>query len=158
MEVLLHNLFQRLAFIGLLAGEHVEKHRPHTIDVGTFILYITERLFGTHEIGRADDIFDLSMAVCLIYTSRHAKIAQHCRTVITQHDVLRLDVAMNDAHAMHFHQRLHHLAQHAPSLFRLHTLVSNILLERTAGQVFHHDEQHIVSHPLVINLQHVGMM
>ncbi len=104
-----HGLHGRLAFEGQLTRGHLEQHYTLGVDIGSQIdLGRAEALFRRHVIGRPDNRPRARQPAAGPVAASHAgdaEIHHEGVTLLIDHNIGRLDVAMNHALAMGVVQR-----------------------------------------------------
>ena len=86
-------------------GEHLPAHQPKAVDVGAGIEHATVDLLGRH-VGRRPERDAVHRELRLAgHRPRQAEVGEHGASFVLDEDVLRLDVAMNDAHRVRSRER-----------------------------------------------------
>ena len=101
------NLTNTVPLIGLFAGEHLIHHNAQRIDVAAGIGQFAPGLLRRNVMNGADGLAVLLMH--LIFQGGNAEIADLDGAVLQKHDVLGLDVPVNDTPLMSVGQGLGHL-------------------------------------------------
>ena len=79
-----------------VAGEHLEQHDPERVEVGLAGDVVAERLLGRDVVGRAEHAA-VGRQPVLVERARDAEVGDLRRALLVDEDVLRLDVAVDDA-------------------------------------------------------------
>ena len=82
---------------GFCADEHLVQHHAHRIDVAARIELLALHLLGTHVVRRPDDQPRLRHPLMRLGHARDAEVHQLDLALVIDEDVLRLDVAVDDA-------------------------------------------------------------
>ena len=146
-----------VAVKGQSAREHLIEHDADGIDVGLAVGDVSSRLLGRDVVNRADRLVGHG-ARRLVGKARDAEVGHLDGAVLQQHDVLRLDVAVNDAALMRVLQRLEDLGGEVQHVLPLDdTLTVDILLESDAVDIFHDDILDHIAEADIIDLDDVRM-
>ena len=131
---LLENLIERLAVMGRLSGQQVVQHGPQPVDVGPGVdpLALAAGLLGGHVRGRAAT----SWRRLARDRDRQAEVDQPRHAVVAQDDVLRLDVAVQQAAGVDLGQPRGDLLDQPRAAPDVGPLVRRQLRQRPAGDVF----------------------
>ena len=103
-------LLRRASSEGRPAGEHLVEHAAQRVDIAARIRLIARRLLGTHVRRSADAHARAreSLADGRVQRARDAKVGDE-RMPGSEENVLRLDVAMDDAVLVRVGERARHL-------------------------------------------------
>ena len=100
-----------LAFERRSATEHFIQDRAYAIDIGARVATLALDLFGRHVIGRAHRGREPGEREAPALDGfRDAEIHDAQRAIVTQHDIGRLEVAMDDVVFVHVIERVAHAA------------------------------------------------
>ncbi len=100
---------RRLAFEGDLPGDHLEQDDPDRVEVGAGIHLAQLDLLGGHVLGRAEHDARPGDAVGL-QEAGQSEVHDPGPPVVVDHDVLGLEVAVDDPDPVGFGQAFRHLA------------------------------------------------
>ena len=123
-----HHFLRVAALEGELAGEHLERHDAERVDVAARIERLAADLLGTHELGRAEDdtrrgeLGDRGIGAALLgETEVHDDRALGAAAVVRhEHDVLGLQVPVNDLQIVRVMKTGAHLLEQCDALADLH--------------------------------------
>ena len=135
----------------LFASRHLIEHHPKGEDIRARVQFFAARLLGRHVNGRAwnhayrrERILDwsfLARSQPVVTNEFRQSEVQHFRmAALSDKDVRRLDVAMDDALSVGSGQRVRHLDRNFQQLIHLHRLAMDTRLQALALQLLHHDE------------------
>jgi hypothetical protein len=156
-----YDLLRGAADVRRLAGQHLVQHAGQRVDVAARAdLLLCRRLLGTHVVRRAETQARLRHppARRRTHCQRDAEVRHHGATLVQQ-DVLRLDVAMDDAVAVRVVEGVSHAHGHADRL--VHTqlrLAVEPAAQRLAPDERHHVEQEAGGSAGVEERQDVGVL
>ena len=140
-----------------LAGEHFIEHYADGIDVGLAVGYVASRLLRSDIMHRADRLIGHG-AGRLVREARDAEVGHLDGAVLKQHDVLRLDVAVDDAALVRVLQSAQHLRGEMERVLPFDdALTVDILLKGDAVDILHHDILDHVAEADVVHLYDVGV-
>ncbi len=138
-----------------LACEHLIEHNAHRIDVGFAVGHIAARLLGRDIVNRTDRLIGHG-ARRLVGEARNAEVRHLDGAVLQEHDVLRLDVAVNDAALVGVLQSAEHLCGEMQRILPLdHALALDVFLQGDTVDVLHHDILDHVAEAHVIHLDDI---
>ena len=100
------NAFYTLTTKQFAAGEHFVKHRPKAIQVAARVQRGRIDLLRAHVLRRADGFTEPGQRRHGVELFGDAEVHQRNRSILAQHDIGRLDVAMDDALRVHHTQAL----------------------------------------------------
>ena len=152
---------------GPLAGQAFDEHQSPAVQIRGRRKHLALDLFGRHVRGRAREHIFVGHrhVVCvslLLEDPRDAKVEHHgAATVATRrdHDVGRLQVAVNDALRVRTRERFEHLKHQVFRLFRRQrTLVLQDGFERRALDELEHDVELVFQLPRVDEPHDVGVL
>ena len=122
--------------VGHFAGQHLIKHHAQTVQISAAIDFSAAQLLRAHVIRRAHDRAGVGHHRDAVDGSRDAEIAQYARAIVTQQNIIGLNVAVDIAFAVRIIQSQRHLEHHAQGLIAFQGLVVR-WHNRAAGEVFH---------------------
>ena len=120
-----------MALLDEPACEHAIHGGAEVVDIGLLVDHLLDGLFRGHELRSS-----LDAVLGLAAEPGGAKVDQLHLTVLRQHDVVRLQVAVKDAASVHVRERRGHLAEDQDKLAKLGRLD---LVEALAVDVFHQE-------------------
>ena len=121
------------------AGQHLVHDDAERIQIRPVVDLDALRLLRRDVVHRADRLRDL-LGLLAVGEARDAEVHHLCRAVAQQHDVVRLDVLMDDAAAVRVIQRARHLLGEVNCLLpRQMVLLAQVVLERDALAQLHDD-------------------
>ena len=138
-----------------LTREHFIQHDAHRINIGLIVDITAARLLRRDIVHRADGLVGHGLRFCL-REACDAEIRHLNGAVLEQHDVLRLDVSVNDAlfvGVLQSAEDLHRKVQRL-SPFDL-ALLLNILLQGDAIDILHDDVLNAVTKADIIDLDDI---
>ena len=154
IQVLHRHRQRRVALVRRRAGEHVIGRHAERIDVAAAIERPALDLLGAHVERRSHrhaDLREIQTAVAL--HARQPEVGHLHLAAAGEHDVLRLDVAVDDPLARSLHQGRRHLPQNIERQRRLQSpAAANHFAQVAARHVFLRDEVHAVALPDFIDL------
>ena len=144
-----------------LAHEHFVQHGAEGIDVAAGIDGpLAHRLLGRHVLRRAEREAGLrhASAARALHREGDAKVG-HQRVAAVEEDVLRLDVAVDDALRVRVGKRIGHLVRNAHGVVNRQLLVAHqAIAQRLAVNERHHVEQEAARRAGVMQRQDVRML
>ena len=118
--------------------QHFVEHDARGVDVRARVRAVAPRLLGRHVVHRAERL--LRERVGGVGEAGDAEVSDLDAAVAKHHDVLRLDVAVDDAARMRVRERLHDLRDEVQRLTPVElAALFHILLERDAVDELHDD-------------------
>ena len=102
MQVLHQDALEPIAAKRVQVGEHFMEHRTEAIKIAARVEGLRVDLFRAHVVGCAQRFAMPRKRVRRIELLGDAEIDQRHRAVLAQHNVGRLDVAVDDAVRVHF--------------------------------------------------------
>ena len=118
--------------------QHFVEHDARGVDVRARVCAVAPRLLGRHVVHRAERL--LRERVGGVGEAGDAEVSDLDAAVAKHHDVLRLDVAVDDAARMRVRERLHDLRDEVQRLTPVElAALFHILLERDAVDELHDD-------------------
>ena len=155
-DVLECDLLRSVGVIRQVAGRHLIEHDAERIQVAARVGIEPLRLLGRNIVHRADGLAAALLAD--IFQRGDTEIRHLDHVVIRDHDVLRLDVAVNDAVRMRVLERFCDLRGIAQRLLRAeHAALREALLERHALDELHDDILRVAAVPHVIHRDDVRL-
>ena len=156
----------RIPLKGRRAGQHLVKHDAERVDVAARINRALFALIWRHIARRADnDVLagqrDAAIQVLANLSDAEVNDLDPVRVaVITDDDVVGLDVAMNDAHGVRGVERATDLSEDVGgAVERQRSLLPYQLAERDAVDILHDDERRIAfANAIIHHVDGVGMM
>ena len=144
---------------GQMAGKHLVHHNAHRVDVGTPVGVVALGLLGADIVDRTDRLVADGLAL-RAGEAGDAEVHHLDGTVRLQHNVLGLDIPVDDALGVGVFQRPQHLGGKVDDLFpgQGAAPLFQILFEGDAVDVFHHDILQLVGHRDIVHLDDVGMI
>ncbi len=147
---------------GFLPVRELVEHDAGGKDVGAPVDLLSLDLLRRHVGRRADDGADLGrlglVALGLVH-ARHAEIGELGVALGVDHDVGRLDVAMDDARLVREFERIQQLGHQAENRAEVVPLVGvEVVLELLALDVLHHDVREIALGSEVVHLHDVAVV
>ena len=140
-----------------LTGQHFIHHNADGINIRLIVGDFTARLFGADVMDRTDGAFSHGSCVAA-RKPRNAEVADFNRAVLQKHDILRLNVAVDNAFIVRVLQRFQNLGDKVYGLFPVdNLLLLNVFFQRDALDVFHHDILQAVAEADVIHLNNIRM-
>ena len=142
-----HHFLRVASLKGQLAGEHLERHDAEGVDIAARVERLAADLLRTHELGRAQDdpgrgeLGDRRVGAPLLgQTEVHHYGALGAGSVVGhQHDVLGLQVAVNDLQLVRMVQARAHLFEQHHAQRHVHRSTANLAVgEQLALQEGHH--------------------
>ena len=130
---------QRKAVVGVIghiAGEHLVKQDAEAVQISAGVYVLAANLLWTHVARSADGQAGAGHPGGAAQGFGDAKVGQHRAAVFAEQDILRLDIAMNNAAMVRVVQGFGDGAGHRHRLFQRQTL-ADALLQRAAGQILH---------------------
>src|SRR5205807_9906066 len=97
-----------LSFVRHFAGKQFVEDQAEGKQVGALVKFLAERLLRGHVVHGADERAGLGHAVAF-QRARQAEVHDQNAAGLVAHDVLRLQVTMNDSHAVRGFERTAHL-------------------------------------------------
>src|SRR5262245_228472 len=136
----------------ILSGQRFERDHPERPDIASVIDRSAGYLLWAHEGGRSDQV--TGRRELLLGLTRDTEIQKlHERrpcTDVTQEDVARLDVAMNDALGMRARERERNVLDDQRDLFCCERARADFARQILAFQKLHHDERlTVVEHAVI---------
>ena len=142
---------RRLALEGDPARDHLEEHRPQGVDVGPAVDVAAVRLLRGHVLRRPDDDPGAGDAAG-VERAGDAEVHDLGVAVLVDHDVLRLEVAVDDAQPVGLGQPFGDLPGQADGLGLVEVArPADEALEVLAGDVLHGD---VDGQPLLADVVH----
>ncbi len=127
-----------VALKGQPPREHFVQHHAGGVDVRAGINAVASRLLGGNVVYRAQGL--LRQRLSRVGKTRDAKVGDLHAAVTQHHDVLRLDVAVDDAAAVGVAQSAHDLRDEVQRFAPVHAAAPlHVLLERDAVDQLHDD-------------------
>ena len=152
---------RRRADVGRLAGEHLVRQRAERVDVGAAVDdAIARRLLGAHVLRRAERQSGLrdARAAGVGDGEGDAEVGDE-RLAFLEEDVLRLQIAVDDALAVGVVERAGDRRRDAHGLIDRELLLADEAgAERLALDVRHHIEEHLARRAGIEERQQVGML
>ena len=143
---------------GQVPAQHAVEDHPQRVDIGAAVNFGPRGLFGRHVFGRADH-HACAREHGPFGGAHESKIHQRRVPVGRQHDVGRLDVAVNHAAAVSKIKRAGDLTQNLHRLRQRHgAVILEPLIEGLAFQEFHDDVVIPIVFAHVVNRDHIAMM
>ena len=141
------------------AGQHFVQHDADRVDVGARVGAVALGLLGADIMHRADGLVADGLAL-RAGEAGDAEIHHLDGTVGLQHDVLRLDVAVDDPLGMGVVQRAEHLRGEMHDLFpgQRAAALLEVFFQRDAVDILHHDILQLVGDRNVVDLDDIGMV
>src|SRR5258705_2988908 len=102
-----------IALEEVVPGEHLEEEDARAVDVGAQIEHPALHLLRAHVAWRAEDLARIGAVDRRVDLLRDAEIEYGERAVLAEHEVLRLEVAMQDSLFVDLAEREHELAEDA---------------------------------------------
>ena len=111
---------------------------PEAVEVGARVERLALRLLGTHVVRRAAQHAGARAAVAGQQAARETEVDEHHAAVVAQHDVRRLEVAMDDAGLVHHLERARDFLEEGDGLVGGQRILQP-RLEVAAGKIFHRE-------------------
>ena len=129
----------------LVAGQHLEKHHAHGVEIGAGIGGLAHAALGTHVVRRADHGAHLGEARFGVTLLGDTEIHQHGLAAFVEHHVLRFDVAMQHVALVGMLQRAANLDHHLDRVFGAQTFL-DLVGQVAARQDLHRQVVVLVDH------------
>src|SRR5262249_14721040 len=142
---------------GLRAGKHLIEHNPITEEIGTAVERSTLHLLGRHAIRRANNTAVL--CECSRAYFGNAEIHDFGNALRRDHDICRLHIAMDHAHAVRIIEAGTDLSRVVNDFVcRERLLARQDTVECLTLNVFHGDVEEPINFLCVVNNDYVGMV
>ena len=149
---------QRVCLKRQLAGKHLEHHHAQRIDVAAGIGEGAAGLLGTDVVHRADGFVGDGLGGAA-GKAGNAKISDFDGPVRQQHDIVRLDVAVDNALVVRVLQRPQNLHGKVDCFLPAqHLFLVDVVLQGDAVDVFHHNRLDAVGEDDVIHLDDIRVI
>ena len=140
------------------AGDHLIERRAERIDVGGGTLYAVAVILLLGRIAVLDD-HGHALAAVVDRVARSAEVDQTDAAVLQEHDVVRCNIPVDHPAVMYTLQRQHDRREHTDSLFRRDPslrrnggFLFQILAQRDAVEIFHHEISRFVCGEAVVDV------
>ena len=121
-----------------MPGEHLVEDDAEAVEIGARVERLALRLLGTHVVRRAAQHAGARAAVAGQQAARQAEVDEHHAAVVAQHDVRRLQIAMDDAGLVHHLERARDFLEEGDGLVGGQRILQ-ARLEVAAGEIFHRE-------------------
>ena len=140
------------------AGDHLIERRAERVDVGGGTLYAVAVILLLGRIAVLDD-HGHALAAVVDRVARSAEVDQTDAAVLQEHDVVRCNIPVDHPAVMYTLQRQHDRREHTDSLFRRDPslrrnggFLFQILAQRDAVEIFHHEISRFVCGEAVVDV------
>ena len=139
-----------------MSDEELERHHAQRVEVGPRADVLAHRLLGRHVVRGADGHPGGREETPLLRrTLGDTEVGDLHAAVGGDHDVLGLQVAVDDVLSLRVVERREHSLENPRDLGERH--VADVRPERSAGHVLHGDVRGSVAHEVVVDRDDVGM-
>ncbi len=123
-----------------LAGDHFVEHRSERVEVGAGVGLLAARLLGRDVDQRPHHRAGVAVLQRIVQELRQAEVEHFDVPVVAQHDVLRLDVAVDDARLVGRPESARHADTDAEHLTDAQLMLGDLFAQGRAVDVLRGDE------------------
>ena len=146
------------------ACHHLIERRAECIDISRRALYAVAVILLLGRIAVLDD-HGHALAAVVDRVARSAEVDQTDAAVLQEHDVVRCNIPVDHPAVMYTLQRQHDRREHTDSLFRRDPslrrnggFLFQILAQRDAVEIFHHEISRFVCGEAVVDVDDAGLV